>query len=201
MHYSDWHISILENNITLSEAHESLSQVGAEKKEIPLIVKLIENPKFSIPGLTLFHGAVNLLAHDYIHILLGRGLMPADEAFTIGYTMGSTKQVSSSEASLFELITKHLYPDNYKFKERDITIFRAALKLAENSNCQALDQVDYLPFLKTRLEKIHHILGINTDKIIDYYKTEKKLYPNSKASSRLLGDQSETKHLPLWKSG
>jgi hypothetical protein len=188
MHYTDWHISILENNITLSEAHASLKQVGAEKKDIPLIVKLIENPKFSIPGLTFFHGAVNLLAHDYIHILLGRGLMPADEAFTIGYTMGSTRQVSSVESSLFELISKHLYPHNYKFKDRDISIFHAALKLAENSNCQALDQVDYQSFLKIRLKKIRDMLGINTGKIIDYYKTEKKLYPDSKASCRLLGN-------------
>ena len=186
MHYSDWHISILENKITLSKAHVSLGQVGAEKKDIPLIVKLIENPKFSLPGLTFFHGAVNLLAHDYIHILLGRGLMPADEAFTIGYTMGSTRQVSSAEATLFELITKHLYPDNYKFKDRDISIFHAALNLAEKSNCQALDQVNYEPFLETRLDKIRNILGINTDKIIDYYKTEKMLYPDSKASRRLL---------------
>ena len=186
MHYSDWHISILENKITLSEAHVSLKQVGAGKKDIPLIVKLIENPKFSLPGLTFFHGAVNLLTHDYIHILLGRGLMPEDEAFTIGYTMGSSKQVSSAEVSLFELITKHLYPDNYKFKDRDISIFRAALNLAEKSNCQALDQVDYELLLKTRLERIRNMLGINTEKIIDYYKIEKVLYPDSKASRRLL---------------
>ena len=190
MLYSDWHISILENKITLSEAHVSLKQVGAEKKDIPLIVKLIENPKFSLPGLTFFHGAVNLLTHDYIHILLGRGLLPADEAFTIGYTMGSSKQVSSAEISLFELITKHLYPNNYKFKDRDITIFRAALNLAEKSNCQSLDQVDYGPLLKIRLEKIRNMLGINTEKIIDYYKIEKTLYPDNKASSRLLS------HLP-----
>lgn len=194
MHYSDWHISILENKITLAEAHASLRQVGAEKKDIPLIVKLIENPKFSIPGLTFFHGAVNLLTHDYIHILLGRGLMPADEAFTIGYTMGSTKQVSSAEASLFELITKHLYPDSYKFKDRDITIFQAALNIAEKSNCRALDQVDYQPLLKIRLEKIRDLLGINTDKIIDYYKIEKTLYPDSKASGRLLS--SKNSHTP-----
>ena len=186
MHYSDWHISILENNITLGEAQTSLKQVGAEKKDIPLIVKLIENPKFSIPGITFFHGAVNLLTHDYIHILLGRGLMPADEAFTIGYTMGSTRQVSSAEASLFELITSHLYPESYQFKDRDINIFRAALDIAEKSNGQALDQVNYEPLLKTQTGKIRDTLGINTKKIIDYYKTEKMLYPDSKASSRLL---------------
>ncbi len=186
MHYTDWHISILENNMTLSQAHVSLKQVGAEKKEIPLIVKLIENPKLSLPGLTLFHGAVDLLTHDYLHILLGRGLMPADEAFVIGYTMGSTKQVSNKEISIFELISKYLYPDNYRFKERDIIIFRSALMLAEKSNCQALDQIEYQPLLKISLGEIRNQLGINTAKIIDYYKTETTLNPESKASRRLL---------------
>ena len=186
MHYSDWHIPISENRITLRKAHDSLKQVGAQKQDIPVIVKLIENPEFSIPGFTLFHGAVDLLAHDYIHILLGRGLLAEDEAFTIGYTMGSTKQVSPSEARLFELITKHLYPDSYQFKERDIKIFYAALKIAEESNCQALDQVDYAPLLDTQTGEIRKILGIPVDRIIAYYATEKALYPNSKSSNRLL---------------
>ena len=73
MHYSDWHISILENSLSLRRAHASLAQVGAKKNDIPLIIKIVENPAYSIPGLTLFHGAVDLLTHDYIHILLGRG--------------------------------------------------------------------------------------------------------------------------------
>ncbi len=192
MHYSDWHISILENRISLAEAHASLNQVGAEKKDIPLIVKLIENPDISLPGVTFFHGAVNLLAHDYIHILLGRGLLPADEAFIIGYTMGSTKQVSSGEASLFELISKHLYPENYKFRDRDIAIFREALKIAEKSTVQALNQVDYPSLLTTRLDKARDMLGINTEAIIHYYQLEKKRYPDSKASNRLLSLTKET---------
>lgn len=186
MHYSDWHIPISENRLTLGEAHDSLKQVGAQKEDIPLIVKLIENPKLSIPGITLFHGAVDLLAHDYIHILLGRGLLAEDEAFTIGYTMGSTKQVSTREALLFEFISKHLYPENYQFKDRDIEIFFAALNIAEKSNCQALDKVDYASFLNTPIGEIRKTLGIPTDKIIEYYTTEKKRYPDSKSSNRLL---------------
>jgi len=186
MHYSDWHISILENNLTLGRAHASLKQVGAKKKDIPLIVKLVENPAYSIPGLTLFHGAVDLLTHDYIHILLGRGLLPADEAFTIGYTMGSTKNVTAVEASLFEAISRYLYPDPYRFKKRDITIFRAGLNIAKASDGKRLDQVDYGLFLETGLGEIRERTGIATKKIIDYYRTEQKLYPDSKASCRLL---------------
>jgi len=186
MHYSDWFIPISENDLTLGAARDSLEQIGARKEEIPLIVKLIENPAFSIPGFTLFHGAVDLRAHDYIHIILGRGLLPEDEAFTIGYTMGSTKQVSTSEASLFGLITRYLYPETYQFRDRDINIFYSALKLAENSNCVSLDQVDYMPLIDNTLQQVRCKLGIEENNIRSYYQAEKTLYPDSKASRRLL---------------
>jgi len=186
MHYTDWHISILENSLSLRRAHASLKQVGAKKNDIPLIIKLVENPTYSIPGLNLFHGAVDLLTHDYIHILLGRGLLPADEAFTIGYTMGSTKNVTAVEASIFEAISRYVYPDPYRFKEREITIFHAGLNIAKASDGERLDQVDYDSFLETGLGEIRERIGIATKKIIDYYRTEKKLYPDSKASCRLL---------------
>ena len=186
MHFSDWHIPITENALTLNEAHESLSKVGAQKKDIPLIVKLVENPAFSIPGITLFHGAVDLLPHDYIHILLGRGLLPADEAFTIGYTMGSTRQVSEIEAFLFEFITKHLYPTDYQFKDRDIHILRTALQIAKEAKLQPLDKVSFEPYKNTKIGEIRKRLGINTNILIECYKTEKNLYPDSKASKRLL---------------
>jgi len=186
MHYTDWHISILENNLSLGRAHASLKQVGAKKNDIPLIIKLVENPAYSIPGLTLFHGAVDLLTHDYIHILLGRGLLPADEAFTIGYTMGSTKQVSAVETALFEAISRYLYPDVYCFKEREITIFRAGLNIARASDGERLDQVDYGPLLEISLGEIRDRIGIATKRIIDYYRSEQKLYPDNKASCRLL---------------
>jgi len=186
MHYSDWFIPISENNLTLGVASESLKVIGARKKDIPLIVKLIENPKFSIPGFTLFHGAVDLNSHDFIHIILGRGLLPEDEAFTIGYTMGSTKQVSTREPTLFEMITRYLYPKAYRFRNRDINIFHSALKLAEASNCVALDQIDYTKLIDDTLQQVRCKLGVNENKIRVYYQTEKTLYPDSKASRRLL---------------
>jgi len=186
MNYSDWHIPFSEKQLTLAVAWASLKEVGARKENIPLIVKLIENPEFHLAGLTLFHGAVDLKAHDYIHILLGRGLLPEDEAFTIGYTMGATKQVGIAEAAVFEWVTRHLYPSTYQFKDRDINIFYSALKLAESSNCVALDRVDYTELIDGPLQQVRSKLGINENKIRAYYQTEKTLYPDSKASRRLL---------------
>ena len=191
MHYSDWHIPISQDRLTLVVARKSLQAIGAQKEDVPFIVKLIENPEFSISQFfsakfSLFHGAVNLCAHDCIHILLGRGLLPEDEAFTIGYTMGSTRQVGLSETRLFELITRYLYPQSYQFSDRDIDIFYSALKLAEAVAGEALDGVDFSGLLDDTLQQVRLKLGVNVNKIRAYYKVEKTLYPDSKASRRLL---------------
>ncbi len=184
--YTDWHIPIEHDDITLREAHHSLEQVGAEQQEVPLMVKLVENPNFKLPGITIFHGAVDLVTHDYIHIILGRGLLPADESFTIGFTMGSTGKVSNEEAELFGMVSKYLYPKSYKFRDRDLMIFRDALHLAMLCHCAALDEVDYSQLLDHKLSGIRQQLQIDPQLLIAYYRIEKRLYPDSKASQRLL---------------
>ena len=60
---------------------------------------------------------MTLEQHDYIHILLGRGLTLMDEAFVIGFTMGSTDRVSTREQNLFSFINQVLYPKPYRFTE------------------------------------------------------------------------------------
>src|SRR4249919_2256821 len=85
-----WHIPLSREDLTLRQAHEELAVLGLKQADVPLIVQLVENPRFDFPGLDIFHGATGLQAHDRIHVLLGRGLLPKDEAFVIGFTMGST---------------------------------------------------------------------------------------------------------------
>ena len=46
--YMDWHIPFNRDSILLKDAQKSLQQVGANAEEVPLIVKLIENPKLLI---------------------------------------------------------------------------------------------------------------------------------------------------------
>jgi hypothetical protein len=115
-------------------------------------------------------------------------LLPADEAFTIGFTMGSTGKVSDEEARLFALVSKHLYPKSYKFRERELVIFRDALHLAMVSHCAALDQVAFTGYLAQPLAGIREQLGIDVDLLSAYYRIEQKLFPGSKASQRLLDD-------------
>jgi hypothetical protein len=184
--YTDWHIPLQDDQLTLNEAYLDLQRVSAGQDEIPLMVQLVENPKFKIKGFELFHGAVDLQQHDYIHILLGRGLLPRDEAFVIGYTMGSTKKVSTLEEDLFSTISRYLYPKVYQFSAADIAVFKDAVRLAYLSNCTPLDEWNFEPWKSQSLAALRAAVGIEYDLLLAYYQIEQKRYPDCKASQRLL---------------
>lgn len=184
--YRDWYIPYLQDDITLRQAQQSMSNVRAEEEEIPLMVQLVENPKFQIPGFRLFHGAVDLQQHDFIHIVLGRGLLEKDEAFTIGFTMGTTNKVSTTEEKLYSIIAQHLYPKVYKFDKDDIEVFGNAVRLGYISGCVALDEFDFTPCLDMTLREVRGKLGIEKDLMLAYYNIEKKRYPGASDCQRLL---------------
>ena len=186
MTWQGWHVPLSLDHITLREAKESLVKLGAMQEDIPLMIQLVENPRFNIPGFDFFHGAVDLATHDAIHILLGRGLLPKDEAFVIGFTMGSTDRVTTIEENLYALFSKHLYPKVYQFKAEEIRVFKDATKLGFISNCRPLDKIDYAKYLDWKLRDLREEIGLESDLILAYYRIERKRYPKSKASQRLL---------------
>jgi hypothetical protein len=184
--YQHWHHPLNRDQLTLRQVYDSLSQAGAGQLDIPLMIQLVENPRYKFPGFTLFHGAVDLEQHDYIHIILGRGLLELDEAFTIGFTMGSTKKVTDTEEQLFALISRYLYPTVYQFGEHEIEVFRDAVRLGYVSDCQPLDEVDFRPYLDMPLRDVRLQIGVEANLLRAYYEIEKKRYPDSAASRRLL---------------
>lgn len=184
--YRDWHIPWSRGDITLREGLGYLDTLAARADEIPLLIKLIENPRYKVPGVTLFHGSVELRQHDCIHLLLGRGLLPKDEAFVIGFTMGSTGVVNTVEETLFCKIARHLYPRIYRFDHEDEQIFRDAVKLGAISRCEPLDNTDFHPLLDTSLCDARTQLGIEHELIEAYYHVEKKRFPAAKACQRLI---------------
>jgi hypothetical protein len=179
--YADWHIPLSEGAMTLRQAAAHLAKVGAMPDEIPLMVRLAENPQFD-----LFTGAVDLKTHDYIHPLLGRGLLAKDEAFVVGFTMGSTHRLGAAEEKLFTLVAQHLYPGIYRFSEEDVRVFRDAVRLAFLSDCRPLNEMDYQPYLDRSLDEIRRELGIEPMLLRGYYAIEKRRYPHSPESRRLL---------------
>lgn len=183
--YRDWYIPLAEDDVTLEQALSYLKLVGAPPQKIPLIIQVMENPKFNIGGKTLFHGAVTLHQHDCIHILLGRGLLPKDEAFTIGFTMGCTRQVSSTEANLFALVAQNFYPEVYKFSAEDAEVFQDAVKLGAISRCVPLTEFDFDAVSSLSLRQIRQLAGLETGLLAAYFAIEAHRYPHARESARL----------------
>lgn len=184
--YRSWHIPLTEDRIKLNDAVCDMHAMSHGANDIPLIVKLVENPNFKLPGFELFHGAVTLLDHDCIHILLGRGMLPKDEAFVIGFTMGSTGKVGCLEEKLYTMISHYLYPDVYKFKKDDLEVFRDGLHLGMSSHCKPLDQINYRRYMNETLGTVRQKLGINTDLLSAYYSIEAERFSYARESRRLV---------------
>ena len=76
--------------MTLKQSLNEMENFKLRQEEVPFVIQLVENPRYDVG---LFAGNVDLFTHDCIHVLLGRGLLVKDEAFVIGYTMGSTNKM------------------------------------------------------------------------------------------------------------
>tara|TARA_Y100000310_G_scaffold54691_1_gene50113 strand:+ start:947 stop:1528 length:582 start_codon:yes stop_codon:yes gene_type:complete len=143
------------------------------KGEVPLIIKLVENPRYKTSK--LFTGAVDLFTHDCIHIVLGRGLLLKDEAFVIGYTMGSAKKMRRWRRNLFMFFAKYLYPEGYKFREEERFIFNMGVI----AGGQCLLDLSTYPFrdnMNKSLGGIRNKLGIDVKLLEKCYSIEKGLF-------------------------
>jgi hypothetical protein len=184
--WRDWIVPIDEESATLRQILENSAHLKAGQDDIPLIIQLVENPKFDIPGIELFNGAVDLHTHDCIHVVLGRGMLPKDEAFVIGFTMGSTNRVTTTEEKLFSLAAKYLYPGPFKFSDEEIHVFQDAVRLGFVSDCEPLSGIDYTQYMDLPLGHIREQIGLEAELLKAYYRIEKRRYPGDVASQRVI---------------
>lgn len=182
----EWFIPLSESDLTLKEAFNSMQSIALEQGSIPLIVQMVENPKFDLPGIDIFSGATNLETHDYIHLLLGRGVLPKDEAFVLGFTMGSTNRVGDLEKALYGLFTRFLYPKHYQFSDEDFALYKDAVRLGHISDCQPLDKVNFESMKDLTLDEARKEIGIEKSLLKAFYEVEQKRHPDSFESKRLL---------------
>ena len=169
-----WHVR-LGREITLKEAKKTMEAFALAQEDVPLIIKLTENPKYFTSK--LFTGAVDLFAHDCIHIILGRGVLVKDEAFVIGYTMGSAKKMRRWRRNLFMWVCKYFYPEGYEFGEEERFVFYNGVMAG--SKCEAdLTKVNFKALMDRdlSLSEIRRLMGIDTDLLRCYYCTEKRLF-------------------------
>jgi hypothetical protein len=178
---ANWHHPLNKGAKLLCGVLDEMQEFKLAQEDVPLIIKLTENPSYFTSK--LFTGAVDLFTHDCIHVILGRGLLPKDEAFVIGYTMGSGQKMSRWRRNLFLWVCKYLYPEGYKFSEEERYIFYSGVMAG--SRCPTnLSKVNFKELLNYKVQDIRERLGIDRELIKCYYCTEKRLF-NDKECQRL----------------
>lgn len=190
MTWKTFHIPLSKGDITLREAYEILKKVGRRQEDVPLIVQIVENPKYENSFfqhlLNPFPGRVNLVYHDYIHILLGRGMLMKDEAFVIGFTMGSNDNMFTWRIMLYTFVARYIYRKPWTFNDEDVRIFWDAAQAGWVSDCIPLSQINFDDYLDITLDEIRHELGIEKDYLREVYKIHVKRYPEDKTLKRIL---------------
>lgn len=182
--WSEWQPGLNNDLLTLKEIYETLP--GAESSEISYHVKIFENPASPFA----FKGAIDLEDHDCIHILLGRGLLNQDEAFVIGFTMG-TNDLPKWQYIMFKWITQYFYKKPYKFNKKDVISYSLGVaygqELRRKGTCKNIQEIklNSEKYFSMTIREIRKELGIKTEKLRSIYRTEKIKIPDTKASKRL----------------
>jgi len=178
--WREWTPGLDNDDRVLGEVYDSLP--GAGPDEIDQMVKLLENPAspYALPG------AASLRAHDSIHILLGRGLLNQDEAFVIGYTMGSAKEeIDPDQVQLFRLAAKILYRPPYQMTDTDLIAFDLGFAAALISPGMKIYEFRFGPAMDRTVGELRAALGIDTHILRSAYREERRRLPDNKASLRL----------------
>lgn len=177
--WNEWSPGLDNGDMLLGEVYDSLP--AAPPSAIPEEVRALENPESP----EAFPGAINLERHDCVHVLVGRGLLPQDEAFVIGFTMGASKRVTKLQFEMFRNLAVHWYPKPYNFSEEDLFSFDLGFAKGQNSAAEGLEHFPFEQFMDMRVGDLRKRLGINVGQLRAAFRKEKLLLPDSRASSRL----------------
>lgn len=179
---SDWHIPYHQQAPSLQTALDTLHDVTAYQQQAPLMRQWAAHLKAT----PVLHGGLNQQQHDCIQIVLGRGLLPTDEAFGFGFVLGSAAKGIMTEQALHAHISRYLHPMLLELAELDQAVFREGLKMAFISGCLALDRFNFNDWQEQPLRVLRDAIGLEQDLLLAYYAVEQRRYPQNRASARLL---------------
>lgn len=176
MNWQAWNPGLDNDKLTLQEAYEAMPELPLQMSR--LVERLGDKP-------TTLTNNFNTFDQDCLHILLGRGLLPQDEAFVLGYTMGAAGSLKDWEPGILRLVTKLCQPGEHQFTETDIQAFKLGVELGTESCLEDIHQIEFRAFLDKPLGEIREELGIDSQALRDFYKAEQKVIPGTEASQRL----------------
>lgn len=187
----DWYLPFEHDNLTLKQALDQLHQFTTGIEDVPLMVRLCDHPALQSNGFNLFDSAVDMEQHDCIHVLLGRGFLLMDEAFGFGFTLGCSKKTTVAEQKLHAFASRSLYPLMPELDADALSILKDAIRLAYMSNCTPLEKFDFSEWLDMPIGKLRQVVGIEPELLRAYFAVEKRRYPQSAASQRLLPNEAK----------
>ncbi len=152
-----WNPGLDNDHLTLREVYDNFID-RYHQDEIPWQVKWVENPNYRFS----MSGAVDLYTHDCIHIILGRGDRPDEETFVIGVTMGSDPNLKAREMKLYRWLSRHFYPDEYKFSYQDLFMYNIGVYTARAMGLTNLSLVKFKNYEDRKLGEIREELMINS---------------------------------------
>ena len=177
--WKKWNPGLENDDLTLGEVRETLP--GNPPEDINMLVRILENPSSPIA----LPGAVTLENHDCIHVLLGRGLLNQDEAFVIGYTMGTSKNLSKLQEYIFKKVAAHLYPRVYRFNKNHLKAYDIGLEEGKRCRVEKIYEFPFAEYYDWTLGDLREKIGVNKTKLYEAFRREKELLPHTVASKRL----------------
>ena len=178
-HWLAWYPGLENDSLTVEEIVDSMPAVAASK--IPWIIKILENPESPFR----FRGAVSLRDHDVLHVLLGRGLQDQDEAFVIGFAMGTAKKASPIQRRVLRFVLGRVYPEPYRIPTSLLPAFDLGFACGRETGTKGLYKLKLDSLLGNSVRQARIECGIDTDVLKRYFRAEQRRIPMTIASVRL----------------
>ncbi len=163
-------------NLTLNEAVKSITVSEVIKSiqidqpsDIPWIIRLLENPSSPIA----LPGKISLPNHDCLHVILGRGVTLEDEAFIIGFTMGSDVKTNWFHLAIFKFFSRFIYPQKYQFNREHLKIFDLGVAYGRKPGIiKNINQIDFKLYHNKKIAELRKLFGISLDELRQLRKFE-----------------------------
>ena len=176
--WAEWFPGLDTDDLTVRELYSRLPGFTAD--QVHPMVRLFENPESPIA----FKGAITLERHDIIHCLVGRGLLDQDEAFILGYTMGTSKRTGAIEKWAFKKVLQH-YPEPYRIIGPELKAYDFGVEAGSRCGTDELYNHPLENYYDLTLAEARRRLGIDKNLLMEFYAREQKEIPRTPASLRL----------------
>lgn len=146
-------------NLTLKQCLQNIN--GDCQAAIPFPVWFLENPDSIFP----LPGKINLYNHDCLHILLDRGISILDEAFVVGFTMGSDVKTNRFHLAIFKRLSNLFYPQQYRFNREQFRLFDLAFNYARKLKNKNLNYIDFKNYEDKTVGELRKLFGIDLKEV------------------------------------